>query len=331
MRPLFRLLSTLGLAAALPLSAQAQGAAYPESGRPIRVIVPYSPGGSSDFLARLFAKKLGENMKHDFVVENKPGGNTVIGADYVAKAKPDGYTLYLIGEYSNASVSVLNTNLPYDPIKGFAGISNLIESPLVAVVPAQFSANNLKEFVAYAQAHPGEVNFGSAGTGNTLHLAAEQLSRVARIKMNQVQYKGASQAVLDLLAGRIQLMVDLPQTPLQHIQSGKLKALAVTSKERLAQLPQVPTTAEAGYPDFNFTTRVGLAAPAGTPDAVRKKLRDELARAAQDPEVRAALDKQAMVSAISPSPQEYQQRLAAAVKTVSDLLSGSANTTSTAN
>lgn len=306
--------------ASVPFAASAQ--AYPEASQPVRIIVPYAPGGSSDFMARLFAKKLGENMNHSFVVENKPGGNTIIGADYVAKSKPDGYTLYLIGDLTHGSLAVLNAKLPFDPIKDFAGISHLIESPLVISVPPQFPASNLKEFVAYAQANPGQVNYGSAGTGNTLHLAGEQFSKIAKVQMNHVQYKGASQAVLDLLAGRIQVMFDLPQTPLQHIQAGTLKALAVTAKTRLPMLPQVPTTAEAGFPTYTFTTRVGMAAPAGTPEAILNKLNAEIRKAAQDPEVEQALGKQAMLVLTSATPQEHQQRLAAGSKLVSELLAG---------
>ncbi|WP_198972658.1 Bug family tripartite tricarboxylate transporter substrate binding protein [Xylophilus sp. ASV27] len=320
MRKLALSLIAASTLAAMPLTASAQS--YPEDGQPIRIIVPYAPGGSSDFMARLFARKLSENMNHSFVVENKPGGNTIIGADYVAKSKSDGYTLYLIGELTHGSLRTLNAKLPFDPAKDFAGVSNLIESPLVISVPPQFPAANLKEFVAYAQAHPGQVNYGSAGTGNTLHLAGEQFSQVAKVQMNHVQYKGASQAVLDLLAGRIQVMFDLPQTPLPHIQSGALKALAVTSRTRLPMLAQVPTTQEAGYPDYAFTTRVGIAAPAGTPGTILNRLNAEIRKAAQDPAVQQALEKQAMLVATSATPQEHQQRLAAGMKMVSELLAG---------
>jgi tripartite-type tricarboxylate transporter receptor subunit TctC len=306
--------------AVVPLAASAQS--FPDAAQAIRIVVPYAPGGSSDFVARLYAKKIGESMNHSVVVENKPGGNTIIGADYVAKSKPDGHTLYLIGELTHGSLGTLNPKLPFDPAKDFAGVSNLVESPLVVVVPPQFPAANLKEFVAYAQAHPGQINYGSAGTGNTLHLAAEQFAKATNVQMNHVQYKGASQAVLDLLAGRLQVMFDLPQTPLQHIQGGALKALAVTSKERLPMLAQVPTTAEAGFPSYTFTTRIGIAAPAGTPEPVLNKLNAEFRKASQDPEVQQALAKQAMLVAPSATPQDHQQRLAGGIKLVSELLAG---------
>lgn len=317
-----RLIITAAAAAAAPLAMVSVGHAqtFPEPSRPIHLIVPYAPGGSSDFLARIVAKKLSENLNHNVVVENKPGASTIIGADYVAKAKPDGYTLYLIGELTHSSLAPLNAKLPFDPLKDFSQVTNLIESPLVISVPQELPVDNLKDFVSYAKTKPGAVNYGSAGVGNTLHLAGEQFSKVAGVQMNHVQYKGASQAIIDLLAGRIQVMFDLPQTPLPHIQSGKLKALAVTSAKRLPMLPQVPTTAEAGFPAYLFTTRVGVSAPAGTPEPVLRKLHAELVKVTQDADVKRSLEEKAMLVATSASPQEYQQRFAATAGVVKDLL-----------
>lgn len=306
--------------------SQTSAESFPASSTPIRMVVPYAAGGSSDFLARQLVRKMGEDMKHNFVVENRPGGNTIIGAEQVAKAKPDGYTIYLIGELTHASLSSLNPKLPFDPVKDFSGISNLVESPLVVVVPASSPVNTLKEFVEYAKAHPGEVNFGSAGLGNTLHLAGENFSRQTGVKMNHVQYKGASQAVLDLLAGRIQVMFDLPQTPLQHIQSGKLKALAVTSQQRLPMLPDAPTTAEAGYPNYRFTTRIGVATTGGTPQPIVDKLFAEVTKVVASPEFRTAVQGQAMFPLPSKSPAEFQKRLQDAQGTVADLLRGASPT-----
>lgn len=318
------LMHTLLLAAGLagaPFAATAQAASYPESGKPIRIVVPYTAGGSSDFVARSVAAKLSENMKHDFVVENKPGGNTIIGAESVARANPDGYSLYLIGELTHSSLSALNRKLPFDPLKDFAAITNVVESPIVVSVPADFPANTLQEFIDYAKANPDAINFGTAGVGNTLHLAAEQFAKVTGIKMNHIQYKGASQAVVDLVAGRIQVMFDLPQTQLPHIQSGKVKALAISSRERLPRLPEVPTTTEAGLPGYVFSTRIGLAAPGGTPDAVRQKLHDEIVKAMQDPALVKAVGEMGMMPYTNASPQEAQERLAQSIAVVADLLS----------
>lgn len=310
------------LLAGAPALSQAQAGIYPAGNTPIRIVVPYAAGGSSDFVARLLVRKMGDNMKHSFVVDNRPGGNTIIAAEHVSKAKPDGYTIYLIGELTHASLQALNKKLPFDPVKDFSGITNLVESPLVISVPKQFPVSTLKEFVDYAKAHPGEVNFGSAGLGNTLHLAGENFSRQTGVQLNHVQYKGASQAILDLLAGRIQVMFDLPQTPLPHIQAGKLKALAVTSAQRLPMLPAVPTTTEAGFPSYRFVTRIGVAAPGGTPQPILDKLYAEINKVVADPEFRTAVEGQAMFPAPSASPAAYQKRLQDSMTTVGELLRG---------
>lgn len=310
------------LLAGAPALSQAQAGSYPAGNTPIRIVVPYAAGGSSDFVARLLVRKMGDNMKHSFVVDNRPGGNTIIAAEHVSKAKPDGYTIYLIGELTHASLQALNKKLPFDPVKDFSGITNLVESPLVISVPKQFPVSTLKEFVDYSKAHPGEVNFGSAGLGNTLHLAGENFSRQTGVQLNHVQYKGASQAILDLLAGRIQVMFDLPQTPLPHIQAGKLKALAVTSAQRLPMLPAVPTTTEAGFPSYRFVTRIGVAAPGGTPQPILDKLYAEINKVVADPEFRTAVEGQAMFPAPSASPAAYQKRLQDSMTTVGELLRG---------
>ena len=294
---------------------------FPEANRPIRIVVPYTAGGSSDFLARIVGKKMGEILNHNVVIDNRPGGSTVVGGDYVARSKPDGYTLFLIGELTNGSLPALNKNLPYDPANAFAPITNLMQSPLVISVPPSFPAKTLREFVDYAKANPGKINYGSAGAGNTLHLAAAQFASAVGIDMTHVPYKGASQALIDLVAGRIEVMFDLPQTPLPQIQEGKLRPLAVTSNQRLTDLlPDVPTAAEAGFPQYNFATRVGIAAPAKTPDDVMKKLHSALTQAVSDPEVSKALAERAMYVSTSASPAAYDKDIRDAVATVTKLL-----------
>ena len=318
MASIFKTLTVLAGALTLMHGAAAQD--FPADNRPIKIVVPYTAGGSSDFLARLVAKKMGENMNHNIIVENKPGGSTVLGGDYVARSAPDGYTVYLIGELTNASLVATRKDLPYDPVKSFAGITNLVASPLVISVHPGFPAKTLKEFVDYAKAHPSKVTYGSAGLGNTLHLGGAQFASQTGIDMTHVPYKGASQAIIDLVAGRIDVMFDLPQTPLPQIQEGKLRPLAVTSKERLDLMPDVPTTAEAGYGDFTFATRIGLAVPANTPDSVRETLRKAAIEAVNAPEVKQALADRAMYVATSETPQEFDKNLADAVATVGKLL-----------
>ena len=279
--------------------------------KPIRIIVPYTAGGSSDYVARTVAAKLQENLKNPVVVENKPGGNAQIGCDYVAKSAPDGYTLLLAGLTTHAAAPALYKKLPYDTIKDFAPITNLIESPLVVVVHPDVRANTLREFVALAKANPGKLNYGSAGVGNTLHLAGEMFRMATGTDLVHVPYKGASQALGDLLGGRIQVMFDLPQTPLANIQAGKLRALAVTGSERLSLLPNVPTTVEAGVPAFTFGTWIGLVAPAGTPPAIINRLHAEIVKAATQPDVREAFAKMAMLVAPSESPEAFAKKIQA--------------------
>jgi tripartite-type tricarboxylate transporter receptor subunit TctC len=279
--------------------------------KPIRIVVPYTAGGSSDFVARTIATRLQENMKSPVIVENKPGGNAQIGCDYVAKSAPDGYTLLLAGMTTHAAAPALYKKLPYDTIKDFAPITNVIESPLVVVVNPEVRANTLMEFVALAKANPGKLNYGSAGVGNTLHLAGETFRMVTGTDIVHIPYKGASQALGDLLGGRIQVMFDLPQTPLANIQAGKLRALAVTGSERLSLLPGVPTTAEAGLPAFTFGTWIGLVAPAGTPPAVIKRLHAEIVKAAQQADVKEAFAKMAMLVSTSESPEAFGKKMQA--------------------
>jgi tripartite-type tricarboxylate transporter receptor subunit TctC len=298
----------IGALAAILLGAPlSQAQDFPN--KPIRIIVPYTAGGSSDYVARTIATRLQENLKSPVVVENKPGGNAQIGCDYVAKSAPDGYTLLLAGLTTHAAAPALYKKLPYDPIKDFVPITNLIESPLVVVVHPDVHAGTLQEFVSLAKANPGKLNYGSAGVGNTLHLAGEMFRMATGTDLVHVPYKGASQALGDLLGGRIQVMFDLPQTPLANIQAGKLRALAVTGSERLALMPGVPTTAEAGVPAFAFGTWIGLVAPAGTPPAVINRLHAEIVRAATQPEVKEAFAKMAMQVATSASPDAFSKRI----------------------
>lgn len=298
----------------------AGAAAFPEEGRPIKIVVPYTAGGSSDYVARLVASKIAENSKHDIVVENKPGGSTILGGNYVARSAPNGYTVYLISEVTNGSLPALNKNLPYDPATAFAGISNMVESPLVIAVRPSFPAKDLKEFTEYIRANPGVVTYGSAGAGNTLHLAGAKFAADNGLEMTHVPYKGASQALIDLVAGRIDVMFDLPQTPLPHIQDGKLRALAVTGKERLSFLPDVPTTAEAGMPNYTFSTRIGLAVPADTPQEAKQWLHQQTLKAMNDPDVKKAFAERALFNATHDKPEDYDKDLRAAVDSIGQLL-----------
>jgi tripartite-type tricarboxylate transporter receptor subunit TctC len=281
------------------------GQDYPT--QPIRIIVPYTAGGSSDYVGRTVGAKLQENLGRPVVVENRPGGNAVIGTEMVAKARPDGYTLLVAGFSVLAANMAMYKNLPYDTLRDFAPITNVQDSQIVVAVNPKVPVNSIKELIAYAKANPGKLNYGSAGVGNTLHLAGEMFCLTTGVKMTHVPYKGASQALTDLLGGSIQLMFDLPQTPLSNIQAGRLKALAVTGEKRLDVLPDVPTMAQAGVPEYNFATWTGLVAPANTPPAIVDRLFKEITKALNQPAVRDSFAKQAMVVKPNESPEAFRQ------------------------
>ena len=275
--------------------------------QPIRIIVPYTAGGSSDYVGRTVGAKLQENLGRPVVVENRPGGNAVIGTELVAKARPDGYTLLVAGFSVLAANMAMYKNLPYDTLRDFAPITNVQDSQIVVAVNPKVPVNSIKELIAYAKANPGKLNYGSAGVGNTLHLAGEMFCLTTGVKMTHIPYKGASQALTDLLGGSIQIMFDLPQTPLSNIQAGRLKALAVTGEKRLDVLPDVPTMAQAGVPEYDFSTWTGLVAPANTPPAIVDRLFKEITKALNQPAVKEAFAKQAMVVKPNESPEAFKQ------------------------
>jgi tripartite-type tricarboxylate transporter receptor subunit TctC len=306
--PLARLLAAV--LALFSLGAAAQD--YPS--RRVTIIVPYTAGGSSDYVARTVAAKIQDGLRQPVVVENRPGGNAHIGTELVAKSAPDGYTLLLAGMTTHAAAPALYRKLSYDPVKDFAPITNCIDSPIAVVAHPSVPAGSLQALVAHARANPGKLNYGSAGVGNTLHLAGEVFRSVTGADIVHVPYKGASQALTDLLGGRIQLMFDLPQTPLANIQAGKLKALAVTGSQRLAILPDVPTAAEAGLPAFRFSTWIGLVAPAGTPGPVVQRLHKEIVAALAQPEVKDSFGQRGMVVAPSESPEAYARFIRAEIE-----------------
>lgn len=311
---IFRTLAVLAVAAAAPVLAQT----YPA--HPVKIVVPYTAGGSSDFVGRTIATRLAEQMKQTFTVENKPGGNAQIGAVAVARAAPDGYTLLLMGRTTHVTAPSLYNNLPYDVMKDFTPIARVVDSPVAVVVHPDVPARTLQEFIGWVKANPGKVNYGSAGVGNTLHLAGELFQRVAGVKMTHVPYKGSSQAAADLLAGRIQVMFDLPQTPLPNIRAGKLRALAIAGTERVAVLPDVPTTAEAGLPGFVYGTWTGFAAPGGTPAPIVAQLHAEMNKAVANPQVQKLFGDMGMTVAPIESPQAFERFLREQIEETAKLI-----------
>ena len=275
---------TLALAslAALPLGAQAQD--YPV--RPIRLVVPFPPGGPTDVLARIVATRLGERLGQPVVVDNKPGASGMIGADMVAKAAPDGYTLL-----ANASIHVINPSLyaktAYDAIADFAPVSNLADVPLVLAVHPKLDTRSVKDLVALGKSSKTSLAFASAGNATSQHLSGEAFKLAAGIDLLHVPYKGSAPALTDLIGGQVQLMFDSLPSAMPHLKAGSLRPLAVTTPKRSAALPDVPTIAESGYPGFAISTWYGVWAPAATPPAVVQRLSREIAAIVRLPEVRA--------------------------------------------
>ncbi|HSN22203.1 MAG TPA: tripartite tricarboxylate transporter substrate binding protein [Usitatibacter sp.] len=283
--PFLRLLALLVLAFASAAFADN----YPA--RPIHFIVPYPAGGPLDTVARLLGQKVSESVHQPVVVENKPGAGDNIGADAVAKSAPDGYTILMGAVATHAINPTLYKNIPYDPVKDFAPVTEVAWTPNVLVVNPALPVSNVKEFVAYAKAHPGQLNFGSGSTGSAGHLAGELFKTMAGVQMVHVPYKGAGPAMQDLIGGQIQLMFDNLASSLGQIRAGKVRALAVTTEKRSSLAPELPTIAESGLPGFDISTWFGVFAPGGTPQPVVERLHDAFVDALQAPDVQATMKK----------------------------------------
>lgn len=282
---------------ALPFAAAAQS--YPT--RVVHLIVPYPPGGPTDVVARILANSLGAKLGQTIVVDNRPGGAAgTVGSHVVASANPDGYTL-LLNQAGSLTIAPSLYKLDYDPLKAFAPIAIVAESPEILTINPAVPATSLAEFLAYAKSNPGKINFGTPGTGTLPHLLGAQLQLAANIKITDVPYRGAGPAVVDLLAGRMQMMIDSTSVLLAHIEAGKLRALAVTSERRIQQLPNTPTFSEAGYPQLTASLWTALLAPAGTPAPVVQKLNAAINEVLNTPDVRNAYEKLDIVTrAVSP-------------------------------
>ncbi len=281
-------LLTMGVLIAIAGVAAAQPA-YPS--KPIRFIVPYPPGGGSDVLARLLGQKLTESWGQPVVIDNRGGGNTIIGNDALAKSAPDGYTISL----TNSSLTVLPhlyRTLPYDTLKDLAPVATVSVNPQLLVVHPSVAANNLQEFIALAKSKPGQLNYATSGAGGQTHLAAVLFEILAGVKMEHVHYKGTGPGLTDLLAGRVQLWFIGPHNAIAHIKAGKLRPIAITGQNRSATLPQVPTFNEAGLPGFDVETWYAVLAPAGTPKDIVDKLSAELGKIVTAPDVREKLASQ---------------------------------------
>lgn len=270
---------------AMPMSAAAQ--VYPS--RPVRLVVPVAPGGTTDVLARVMAQHLQTRLGQPVVVENRAGGGYIVGMQAVAKAAPDGYTLILTSRGAMAVNPFLHETLAYDPAKDFTPIALVASFPLILVVNPSLPVRSVPELLAYLRKHPGEVNYGSAGNSSSSHLAMELLQHQAGVKLVHVPFKGGGLAMNNLLAGNISLAFDSLTSAMPHVQAGKLRAIAIANPQRSILAPQLPTVAEGGVRDFDMSGWYGLAAPAGTPQPVINRLTQDVVAMMADPAVREAL------------------------------------------
>ena len=265
---------------------QAGAAEYPS--KALRVVTGYAAGGPNDIVARALAQKLTERWGQPVVVENRPGADGVIGADFVAKSPADGYTL-LLASPAHAIKNPQTMQLPFDPVKSFAPVSLVASSPIILVIHPSVPARSVKELVALAKARPGQLTYASSGTGGSLHLAGEFFKSIARVDIIHVPYKGAAPATMDVVGGQVQIMFSNTLTALPQVKTGKLRALAVSAEQRLPAAPDIPTFAESGLPTFEVGIWQGLLAPAGTPTTIVEKLSSEVARIVQLPDIREKL------------------------------------------
>jgi len=259
--------------------------AYPA--KAIRLVTPYPPGGGTSVVARVLGQKLTENWGQQVLVDNRGGGNTIIGTELVAKSPPDGYTLILVVSTYVIVPSLIPT--PYDVIKDFAPIAQVANSDYVLVIHPSIPAKNLKELIALAKARPGQLNYGSTGAGGVQHLAGESLNMLVGIKMEHIPYKGSGQLLPALIGGHVDMSFQVPPASLPHIQAGRIRPIATGGRKRLPSLPDIPTFAEAGLRGLEVTTWFGILAPGATPQPIVHKLADELARIITTPEVKEKL------------------------------------------
>lgn len=288
-----------GLLASVPAAAQAP---YPS--KPITMIVPFSAGGTTDILARIVSQALTAELGQSVIVDNRAGAGGNIGGQAAARATADGYTLFMGTVGTHAINATLYKKMPFDPIKDFAPLTRVANVPnLLVANPAQ-PFKTVKELIAYAKAHPGQLNFGSSGNGSSIHLSGELFKTMAKVDMQHVPYKGSAPAVTDLLGNQIAIMFDNMPSAIQHVRSGKLRAIAVTTAKRSPELPNVPTIAEAGVPGYEATSWFGLFAPAGTPPAVIARLNTAIVKVLAKADVKKKISEQG-AEVYSETPEQF--------------------------
>ena len=286
MKMLARSLLVVALCASYFAAVHAQ--TYPN--KPVRLVVPFAPGGFTDVVGRILGQRLSTAMGQQFVIENKSGAGSIIGTDFVAKSAPDGYTLVMVSTTHVISPWIYK-NIPYDPLKSFTAVSKLVDSPYVLLVNPKVAATNVKEFIALAKASPGSIRYASSGNGSSQHLMAGLFASMTGASLKHIPYKGSAGAANDLIAGIVESSFAGVPNALSQVPQGRLRALAVTTAKRIPQLPDVPTMQEAGVPGYAASVWLALLAPAGTPPEIVNKLNVEIGKAMNHPETRDALYK----------------------------------------
>ncbi len=297
------------VAGAIGLPTWAQDAKYPS--KIITIVVPFPAGGAVDTAGRAIGERLSRVLNQTVIIENKGGAGGAIGSTYVAKAKPDGYTLIVTSQSSHVANPSFSPNLPYDAIKDFAPITLIERLPNVLLINPSLPVNNMEEFVAYAKKNPGKLNYGSSGNGSMLHLNMELLKSQYGIFITHIPYRVAGTALTDLMSGQIHaIFTNVQASNVGYVKQGRLRAIAVASPSRSELLPQVPTFGELKQPDLNLTSWTGLAAPAGTPDAIVEQLYAAMRTVLQDPATVAAWNKRGSIIPEAVTPSEYRQEIA---------------------
>jgi tripartite-type tricarboxylate transporter receptor subunit TctC len=297
-----------GGAVVLALIAGAAVAAESYPAKTVRIVVPFAAGGSTDLLARSIAQRLNEAWKQPVIVDNRAGGGGIVGSDHVAKSAPDGYTILMGTPTTLAVAASLYAKLPYDPQRDFAPITEIAFIPQLLSVHPTIPTRSVKELVALARSRPGDLNYGTAGSGSTSHMAMELFLSMAKIRMTHVPYKGTGPALTDLLGGHISLMFDVIMTTLPHMQAGKLRTIGISSLERHPVTPDVPTIAESGYPGYEALVWFGFVAPAKTPPEIVRRVQEEVGRALKTPAMRDLLGSQGLVI-VANTPAEFGKRV----------------------
>jgi tripartite-type tricarboxylate transporter receptor subunit TctC len=299
-----RSMAKLGFVFLALAALAAPAAAQPYPNKPVRIVVPFGPGGPADVYARVIAQELSDVLKQQFVVDNKPGGGAVIGTDIVAKAAPDGYTLLMMSNTHTTNETLLATK-PYVLMRDLAPVAPVNSSDLVIVVNPSVPAKTLQEFVAYAKANPGKLNYASSGPGTPYHMAGELFKAMSGTDMQHIPHKGSGEARAAVIGGQVQMMIDAVTAMKGHIEAGQVRALATTGDKRSAVLPDVPTASEAGVPGYEATIWLGIMAPAGTPKDVVERLNAEIGRIIAKPAIRDAWAKQGAVP-LTMTPAQFE-------------------------